>query len=59
MYRKSCCTNPGIGIGGGGGASMVRMLKFFKVNGKALSGLNFMVFNVIQGCHGQGKISGK
>ena len=28
MYRKSCCTNPGVSIGGGGG-SVDKMLKFY------------------------------
>ena len=43
MYRKSYCTTPGVGVGVGGGGSrsgvgMDKMLKFFKVMGKALSG---------------------
>ena len=41
MYRKSCCTTPGISIGAGS-IGMDRMLKFyvkvFIVMGKALSG---------------------
>ena len=34
MYRKSCCTAPGVGVDG-----MDKLLKFYiKVVGKALSG---------------------